>query len=85
MNIGDYRRFESAFHLIIASQFTDLQEALRAVELSMGDLLTILHRIEWDGQTRLFTIHNNRLTLTPDGAERVRVWTEALRSLGITV
>jgi hypothetical protein len=86
MILGDYQRFECAYHLVIASQFAvDLRDALRAVELSMGELLTILHRIEWDGETRLFKIHENRLKLTPTGVERVRVWGEALRSLGIQI
>jgi hypothetical protein len=84
MILGDYRRFECAYHLVIASQYAaDLHGALRAVELSMGELLTILHRIEWDGEIRLFKIHEHHLKLTPDGVERVRVWGEALQSLGI--
>jgi hypothetical protein len=84
--LGDYQRFECAYHLVIASQHAaDLRGALRAVELSMGELLTILHRVEWDGETRLFKIHENRLKLTPDGLERVRVWGLALQSLGISI
>jgi hypothetical protein len=86
MILGDYRRFECAYHLVIASQYaTDLREALRSVELSMGDFLTILHRIEWDDGTRLFRIHEVRLELTPAGVDRVQVWGEALRSLGINI
>ena len=83
---GDYQRFECAYHLVIASQHAeDLRGALRAVELSMGEFLTILHRIEWDGEIRLFKIHENRLKLTPDGFERVRAWGLALHSLGIRI
>ena len=86
MIAGDYQRFECAYHLVIASEYAaDLRGALRTFELSMGELLTILHRIEWDGETRLFKIHETRLTLTPAGVDRVRVWGEALRSLGIKV
>ena len=85
MIVGDYQKFECAYHLVIASQYASLQEALRAVELSMGELLTILHRIEWDGETRIFHIHNQCLQLTTAGTDRVRIWGEALHSLGIKI
>jgi hypothetical protein len=86
MMLGDYRRFECAYHLVIAAQYAvDLREASRAVDLSMGEFLTILHRIEWVDETRLFKIHEHSLHLTPDGTERVRVWSEAFRLLEIKI
>jgi hypothetical protein len=85
MVLGDYQKFECAYHLVIASQCETLGEASRAVELSLGELVTILHRIEWDGETRLFKLHENRLNLTSAGTERVRVWGEALRLLDIKI
>jgi hypothetical protein len=86
MITGDYRRFESAYHLVIASRHTnDLREALRAVELAFDELLTILHRVEWDGQIRLFRIEDYRLLLTSDGVDRVKLWSEAIHLLGIKI
>lgn len=86
MVTGDYRRFESAYYLVIASQHADdLRGALRAVELSYDELLSIMHRVEWDGRTRLFKIHDYRLKLTPDGVERVKIWGDAIRLLGIKI
>lgn len=79
----DYQRFECIYHVVTAAHYGTLQEALRAVELSKGELVTILHRIEWDDSTRLFRIHDDRLVFTREGAERVRIWEEALRTLGI--
>lgn len=85
MTLRDHQRFECAYHLVIAAQYDGLQQALRAVELSLKELMTILHRIEFDGATRLFTIRGDRLVLTPEGKERVQTWSEALRLLGITI
>ncbi len=85
MLLRDLRRFECAYHLVIASQYESLTEALRAMELTVKELMTILHRIEFDGDTRLFTIRDDRLWLTPEGRERVKAWNEAMRLLGIPV
>jgi hypothetical protein len=85
MILGHYQRFESIYHLVIAAQFDTLQAALRAVELSLGDLTTVLHRIEWDGETRIFRIVEGRLLLTKEGSDRVRAWADAIRALGIAV
>jgi hypothetical protein len=83
--LGDYQRFECAYHLVIVSSYNTLQESLRAVELDMGQLLTILHRIEWCDDKRLFKIHEGVLRLTAEGEQRVRIWRDAIRALGISV
>ncbi len=85
MIVGDARRLECAYCLVVAARYESLQAALRALEVSMGELFTILHRIEWDGDTRLFSIRDGRLHLTRDGQARVRAWGDALRALGISV
>lgn len=85
MNTGDYRRFESIYYLVVAAKYDSLQAALRAVELSMGELVAILHRIEWDGATRVFRIHEGKLAFTKDGKVRLATWTQALRDMGIGV
>ena len=85
MILSDYYRFQSVYHLVIASQFDTLQAALRTVELSMGELVTILHRIEWDGEIRIFKIADGKLVLTQEGSDRVRVWAQAIGALGIAL
>lgn len=85
MIFGDYQRFECAYHLAIVSNYNTLQESLRAVELDMGQLLTILHRIEWCDDKRLFKIHEGVLRLTAEGEQRVRIWRDAIRARGIPV
>ena len=85
MLASDYRRFKAIHHLVVASGYETLQASLRALELSLPELMEVLHQIEWDNGDRLFTTENGILHFTEIGSQQLTTWRHAVQSLGIAV